>query len=249
MKYIITPGHGSGIGSVIVGLLSAFLHLKNNNINSKVYVNVHYASKPVNILFTCFLDLENINSIIVINESKSNLVYYSNYKELFFKVNENVYGYVDDFVFNSFENLWKIKPWNKRINTEEIDICVNIRRGDKITLEPSQKVCHVIDYMNTINNIEPKNLIYHTSDDYSTYIEMKNINPNLNIKTLCQPSDSGFHISSFNSADNHYVVNHVQKFLNELSIMQDAKVFIGSSSTSVWHLVMVLRKNKNMILL
>lgn len=254
VEYIVTLLPGSGIGSAILGILGGLFYLKRNNINSILYVNQYHASVPVNCFIDYFLDRESIlllKFIAVNREYKNN----DQYKELFFvNETENIYHEIQDSMYFDdivvlFNNIFILKPvfineYNKLIN---YDICINIRRGDKITLESHIPVAKIELY---IEKIEQLNLnsptIFHTSDEYGSFLEIKQFRPEWNINTITSDEETGYFLSILNTKPVVELYNHVDKFMKQLFLMKNSKYFIGTNSTNVGFLVKLLRNtNEN----
>jgi len=248
-EYIVTLLPGSGIGSTILGILGALFYLKNNNIKSILNINQYYASSPVKCLIDCFLDKELIKIVnfISINRPYKNA---DKYKELFFvKETEDIYHritnpeYFKDILplFNNIFILKHIESINQN-ELEKYEICINIRRGDKITLESFQPVAQIESYIEKIEQLNLENpKIIHTSDDYGTFLEIIQLRPKWDIITLNSPDEQGYFLSELNTSPFIKIYNHVEKFLKQLHIMKGSKYFIGTNSTSVAFLVKLLR--------
>lgn len=256
-EYIITLLPGSGIGSAIIYIISGLCYLKKNNINIIPIVNLYFASKPVKIFFEHFIDIENITAVTFINSSeikynpKSNDT--SKYKELF-RVKETniVYSeicenkFVDIYV-EQIKQIWKLnsKIINECKELNNYDICINIRRGDKITLEPYLCITNTNKYVDKIMEIGLDNpTIFHTSDDYNTLLELKTLNNNLNISSFCTTNDNGFFLSDINTKNDSYIIEHINKFIKELYMMTNSTYFIGIKSTNVGYLALLLRQSE-----
>jgi len=169
-EYVVTLLPGSGIGSALLGIVGGLYYLEKNKIHSILYVNQYYASTPVNCLIDYFLDKEQITCLHFINKEKTN------YQELFFtKEAKSIYH--DCLNSSIFENLvilfHKIFILKNEYKVEHYDICINIRRGDKITLE-SLPCAEIEEYIKTIQNYNLVNpTIFHTSDEYDSFLEIK----------------------------------------------------------------------------
>jgi hypothetical protein len=253
MIYLVTLCPGSGIGSIIIGIIGALYYLKENNIDTILLVNYYLASEPVKAFIDCFLDKDNIKCIKFVNISDNgyNPEYREGdkYKELFFvKETVNVYHTItDDFnkCLEIFNNIWILNSFIKNDceKLSKYDICINIRRGDKITLEPHLNMASIDAYINEINKINIKDpTIFHTSDEYNSYLEIKTKNVDWNISTLTSPEENGYFLGEINKKDAYYNINHVLKFMKQLYIMKNSDYFIGSLSTSVGYLAQFLRK-------
>lgn len=239
IHYVVTLGGGSGIGSAITGIVDALVYMCSNKINKKLIINTFNASRTVKMFITHFLDIQSIPNVIFIQKKTPIL----NSKELFFTFPTNCDNEIN---YICFDNFWKIKPHH--VYSHPSDLCVNIRRGDKLTMEPHMKVTSVASYVIEMEKLNPTTII-HTSDDYATYLELKSLKPEWNMVTICKKQDAGFYLNDFNSHSNDYVINHIDTFLHQLGAMKDAKYFIGSSSTNVGFLAKFLRRNQNMLLL
>ena len=97
-----------------------------------------------------------------------------------------------------------------------------------------------------ITEIEKLNLkdfaIFHTSDDYDTFLELVQTRKDWNILTLNTNEEKGYFLAELNKQSNDYNYNHVLKFMKQLHIMTTSTYFIGTLSTSVGYLVQLLRQ-------
>jgi hypothetical protein len=251
INYIATAWKGSGIGSVIINIIGALYYLKENNINAVLTVNCINASEPVKVFIDYFLDKDNIKCVKFVNIYDDFYKINNLHKELFY-VNEtkHIYDTINDNnYFNKcleiFNNLWILKPFvnNECLCLEQYDICINIRRGDKLTLEPHLSIASIDAYINEINKINITNpKIFHTSDEYNSFLEIKTKNVDWNISTLTSPEENGYFLEDINKKGRQYSVNHIEKFMKQLYIMKNSKYFIGSISTNVGYLVKLLRQ-------
>ncbi len=262
MKYITTLTPGSGIGSVVIGIVRALAYMKKNNITDILHINLKEASSTGNILFTCFLNLEKLTFLNVINEpvkvilnsdKKHQVITPGDYCELWYT---NIVKLDDsdlNLMYSIFESFWILKSdvcdyLNIHTQMYTPDLCINIRRGDKITLEPHAKQGTISEYIEKIDFLENINTVFHTSDDYSTFLEFKNVKPKWQLHTFCTPKDTGYFLKDLNECptpqDN---VNHVRKFLKELEIMKKSKWFIGTKTTNVGLMVRLMRKGNKII--
>jgi hypothetical protein len=266
IKYTATILSGSGIGSAIVGIIGSLYYLRSNNIEDKLLVNLYHASKQVKMLFSHFLDLNNIDCIEVVNfknDYKANYTIGDEYKELYFtemlniqnkklNTNQSIRSDSDfDSFYEIFNNIWKLKDeiTNKMIlPVDDYKICINVRRGDKITLEKRHKVVEIQEYVNEIKKIyiNPVN-IFHTSDDYDTLLELKQMIPNYKIDSFREPSDKGYFISDLNTKNDQDNIDYISKFFMELYMMKKSEWFIGVLTTNVGYLAKFLRKNNKVV--
>jgi hypothetical protein len=262
MNYITTLTSGSGIGSVVIGIVRALTHMKKNNITDILYVNLKEASSTGNILFTCFLNLEKLKFIKVINEpvkviliseNKYQVITPGDYCELWYTNTVSVDKNDLQLMYDVFESFWILKDdvYNYlNIHTQQYnaDLCINIRRGDKITLEPHVKQGTIEEYVEKIEELENIKTFFHTSDDYSTFLEFKTARPEWNIQTFCTPNDTGYFLKDLNeSVVPQNNVDHVRKFLKELEIMKKSEWFVGTRTTNVGLMVNLMRKGENII--
>ena len=261
--YIVTLTPGSGIGSVVIGIINALCYMKTNNIIQPLFININKASNPGNILFTCFLDLEQLTFIKIINTpiqvilnkttNKHQVITPGDYIELWYtQIVEQTYSF--KMKCDMFDYLWVLKDDVIKyvlLNTENynsIDLCINIRRGDKITLEPQEKQGSIKEFISAIDTIDNIQTIFHTSDDYSTFLEFKNERPEWNIVTFCTNKDTGYFLKDINDSQNpEDAVNHVRKFMKELEMMKRSVWFVGTKTTNVGLMVELMRKGKNII--
>ena len=62
VKYMTSLMGGSGIGSVVVGIVGSLFYMKENKINKTLFINYYHASTPVKVFITNFLDISTIES-------------------------------------------------------------------------------------------------------------------------------------------------------------------------------------------
>jgi hypothetical protein len=253
MNYITTLTCGSGIGSAVIGIVNALAYMKVNGINDKLYINITQASAPCKVLFTHFLDLSKIPITLVdiphqviFNKELNNhqLITPGNYTELWYtpKSQSNF-----DFQLkcDMFELFWKLKD---SFNPDTYDVCINIRRGDKVTLEPHLNQGTVREFIAAVDSLDNVKTIFHTSDDYSTFLEFKKERPSWEILTMCTPQDVGYFLKDLNQNKNqNSIVNHVAKFIKELQVMKSSNWFVGTRTTNVGLVVELMRRQKNVI--
>lgn len=241
MKYSCSLELNSGLGHSILAIISSIYYLKINNIDTVLNVNTINASEPVKVFINYFLDKDNIKCINFICEKLD-----ENYKELFFRVNNpyvDVLEHFDKYV-EIFNKIWILKPFVKEEcdKLNKYDICINIRRGDKVTLEPSHSVTSIDSYIDEINKINLNNpKIFHTSDEYDSFIEIKNKNINWDISTLTSTEEKGFFLAEMNTKDIEYNINHIMKFMKQLHIIKNSNYFIGTLVTNVGFISQLLR--------
>ena len=264
MQYIITLTPGSGIGSIVIGLVNALAYMRTNNINNQLLININKASTPGSALFTSFLDLDNISFLKIVNipinvilnkeTKRHDVITPGNYTDLWYRpISQQNYSF--DMKCKIFDSFWLMNPDIDnylKIHTNEYkstDVCINIRRGDKVKLEPHLNQGSVQEFIDAVEKIPDVKTVFHTSDDYSTYLEFKNKKPEWNINTFCTLNDAGFFLKDLNELNhtNSTIINHVQKFLTEVEIMKNATWFIGTKTTNVGLMVELLRKNQKTI--
>lgn len=257
VKYIITLLPGSGICSAFVGIIGALHYLKSNAIDEAPYVNTFYAATPVKYMIDVFLNKEQINTVTFVQYNtipyKSTYTDGDAYKELFFTpLTKSIYSELKNdsipfaYFTEIFNSVYKLKG-NITASCALLDvysICVNIRRGDKVTLESHLPVASVSQYIDEINKIQTHTLsIHHTSDEYDTFLEMRRLLPTYSIHTLNSKDEKGYFISKLNKMllTDKYIIDHVTKFLTQLHIMVHSEYFIGTLSTNVGYVVQLLR--------
>jgi hypothetical protein len=261
--FIATLTPGSGICSLIIGIVGALVYLQKRQKSEILYINLNKASAPVNVLITCFLDLEKLsNKVNIINKDISVVfnkkinnyqVITEGYYELWHtSETQNMTSEIDLWYaeYESFFNLKQhiVESIGKLCSSYlHYDVCLNIRRGDKITLEPQCLQGTVEEYIGELLKLNPKN-VFHTSDDYSTLLEFKEKCPEIIFDSFCSEVDKGFFLTDMN--DNytpHELVTHVYKFLSELNMMKQSQWFIGTTTTNVGQVVKLARRNKNIV--
>ena len=160
---------------------------------------------------------------------------------------DNFYNDFNLFI-ELFNQFWILKPFikeeiDKIVQLVKYDICINIRRGDKLTLESVLPVKSIDSYIDEIKKINIKNpKIFHTSDEYDSFLEIQNKTPDWDITTLTSPDEKGYFLRDINMKDEYYNINHVMKFMIQLHIMKSSDYFIGTLSTNVGYIVQLLRQ-------
>jgi len=262
-SYYLNLQKGSGIGSMIMLIIGSLYILETKNIHCKLYVNIHSISKITNYFINNVLDKNKIKDIIFINKPYNELENLENYIELVNlkeeKINEKqisiywLYRYyfiIDDSYSRYlyfFEKLWIIKKEYKFTEMlKKYDICVNLRRGCKSTLEPYLVVHTVPQYIDIINQLNLENpQIIHTCCSYETFLEFKELEPNLNIEnSVDNISCRGYWISDFEIQSDEEIKSHIKDFMKQLEFMEKTPYLIGSSSTNVAFIISFLRKKK-----
>lgn len=164
---------------------------------------------------------------------------------------KNVYHECTDEDHESFACLWKLRPWCLQAlrDTVCVDVCFNIRRGDKVSLEPHLKCTPVVEYVQYVeSNVSGPDLkMWHTSDDYTTYEELRELRPEWTVGTFCTPQERGYflaHLNDSSQVKQGDVLMHVIKFAHELFVMSSSTLFVGTSSTSVGFLAKLLREQR-----
>jgi len=251
---------GSGIGSFVVGWVSAaaYIHTTSKTPEKKLNINLFHASKPVAIFVQHFVVWREDSPFCVINVDPQ--TYGAGAVELFYTdvVMRNNLLYhkcdADNFYYDYFDRVvWQLRePHRYKTWPESIDVCINVRRGDKVTCEPHLSVVSVAKYVQEIENthtIHTGSLIYHTADDYDTFEELRTLRPEWNVATICKETDRGFVLLDMNAATDEYVIEHVATFLKALAVMKHATYFIGTGSTNVGFMAKLLRHGRDMVLL
>jgi hypothetical protein len=248
---------GSGIGSAIVGILGALYFLHKNHIQTVLFVNVFHAPKPVKTLIQHFLDISKISIVQFIHIRYGyNPDYHPSheYKELsFVKEIDDIYHVLQnpdtDFSLfvQWFHAIFILKPscQLELYKLKYYDICINIRRGDKITLESHLSCASVAQYIDEIEKIHlPHVSICHTSDEYNTFLEIQAMRPDWKISTLNTPEEKGYFLNELTVNTDAHNFDHVYKFIKQLHIMKNSTFFIGTLSTNVGFMVQLLRQQR-----
>lgn len=259
MNYIVTLLPGTGIGASFIGIIGALYYLKENNIDTVLLINYFFAAEPVKEFIKSFLDKDNIIIVkfvsICDNYYKKIYTIGDKYKELCF-VEETISicyklqsSEIDFTIFiDLFNKIWILKPFIEEecIKLETYDICINIRRGDKLTLESHIPIASIDSYINEIEKLNLKKPnIFHTSDDYDSFLEIQNKKIDWKLSTLCSTEEKGYFLSELNKQNSDYNFKHVNKFMKQLHIMKNSEYFIGTLSTNVGFIVQLLRQIRN----
>jgi hypothetical protein len=261
--FVVTLTPGSGICSLIIGIIGALVYLQKRQKFEILYINLNKASAPVNVFITCFLDLEKLNSKIeiinkdisvVFNKKINNYqVITEGYYELWHTSETQTMNSEIDLWYDEYENFFRLKQHivesihKSCASYLHYDVCLNIRRGDKITLEPHCLQGTVEEYIGELLKLNPKN-VFHTSDDYSTLVEFRDKCSEINFDSFCSEVDKGFFLKDMNdNYTSHELITHVNKFLSELNMMKQIQWFIGTTTTNVGQVVKLARRNKNII--
>lgn len=148
-------------------------------------------------------------------------------------------------------DLWRINNLvQKEINTslKNLKYCdgdyigVHIRRGDKLINEANK--VGVIDFIKLIEkmNLSSEN-IFIATDDYSVINEFIELRPRWKIKSLVTNHENGHLQSDFNSKSNNDIKKNTISVINDIEILKNSKVYIGSITSNFTKLISILRNN------
>jgi hypothetical protein len=101
---------------------------------------------------------------------------------------------------------------------------------------------------NNSNNTNNSNILIVT-DQYSTFLEFKEKCPDWNITTTSSPLNIGFNISNINKDTLENIKIEVDRMVIDYNYITNANYFIGTKSSSVSFIAILLRNNINTILL
>jgi hypothetical protein len=256
---IATLLEGSALGSSILGVIFALVYIKKHNIKTKLKINVNNASKPAKTFFNKVTEnelFEIINlpvSIKTINGVNHPCSSELDGIELFYSPGMQGYDLFEtdfDILYNVFVLFNNVTRTFERTNKETAnDVCVHVRRGDKLIYESQLKVHTIEEYIKKINeNSLNKNIIVVT-DDYDTYLEFKTKCPDWNICTTSSEKNRGFNISNINKENQTNVTDEVERMCEDFKIIFSSNFFIGTKSSSVSYLGKLSRGNSRTILL
>lgn len=262
-EYYLNLEKGSGIGSNIFQIIGAQYILETKNIKTNLIVNLHNAAKSVKFFFNFVLCKKKIENIIFTEKPIEYFKVLDNYIQLIIKKEElltknqisiiKIYDYYYDkngaferYLYY-FEKLWIINKefiYNKKL--KKYDICVNLRRGSKVILEPELYIHTIPQYCDIMKQINLKNpKIIHTCCSYETFLEFKKFDPKLNIEnSVNNTSCRGYWISDFETKSDEEIKSHIKGFMKQLEFMQKTLYFIGTTSSNVGYIVSFLRRKK-----
>jgi len=240
-NYVATLLPGSALCSSILGVLFALVYMKINNIQTELTINMDRASSVAKYFFkhmtfkmdTCKNSFELFYSPqlkLFETKDKIKLCYFEEYYEILQEIFDTFF-IIPSNVSNDFT-------------------CLHIRRGDKLIYETHLKINSIDEYISKIEELhlqDTKLLI--VTDQYDTYLEFVSKRPTWNISTTATEKEKGFDINSINNASELDVQNEVERMLDDFKYIKNSTMFIGTSYSNVSYVSMLLRHNKNTILL
>ena len=103
-----------------------------------------------------------------------------------------------------------------------------VRGGDKITeVSLISPECYVEALR---KNTDCKN-VFVLTDDYSLFVRLQNLAPDLRWYTFCMPQEAGYVNSSFSEMKLNEKKNQMVRFLASFEMLRHASLFIGSITT------------------
>jgi hypothetical protein len=255
--YVATLLIGSGLGSTLLGVVFALVYLKKNNINSRLKVNIQFASSPAKVFFQSLKtihDIEIVNMPVInakINGVEHVITPSLNGLELFHA--PGIPGYA--LFKTDFEVLKEvfISFWKKLdlFNYSESEyVCLHIRRGDKLIYEKSLKVHALETYIEQLHNQKLHNYpIIIVTDEYDTFLNFKKIWSTSLVATTSTLENKGFNITTINSSCHNEVEIEVENMIRDFNVIYNSKYFIGTKSSCVSLIGrLILDENKVFIL-
>jgi FkbM family methyltransferase len=240
-NYVATLLPGSALCSSILGVLFSLVYMKINNIQKELTINMDSASSVAKYFFK-----HNMTFKMDTCENSFEL-FYSPQLKLFelndtiqFRYFEEHYEILKD-IFDSFSIIPSNEP-------NEFT-CLHIRRGDKLIHETQLKINSIDEYISKIEELhlqDTKLLI--VTDQYDTYLECISKRPTWNISTTSTEKEKGFDIDTINHASEIDVQHEVERMLKDFEYIKNAHMFIGTKSSSVSYVSMLLRKNNTILL-
>lgn len=258
MKGIATLQIGSALGSSLLGVLFALVFMRKNGSGEPLKVNIQSASSPARYFFThCYrnpalvevVDLPTCMKKVLGKDHPSTEGLEG--EELFFSPHIPSYSYHEtDFLPAS---LMAREFWvgiQTPLHAETYDICAHIRRGDKLIYEPEIKVHTLEEYAARIaEHITPSGKICILTDDHRTFLDFTKLQPDWNVTTTSSPSHRGFNISEINQAPEEAVRQEVERMLGDYECIRRSRFFIGTRSSNIGYISMLLRGGKDSLLL
>lgn len=269
---------GSGIGSSICAMVTSLVRVRTRDVSNEkdrqhmspnLEIDFTEASEPVKSLFANFIDVSKYGEEVTVlwkrkarraaGASPNSDHGVIDMMDEFVK-GKNVYHECTALDEEAFKFLWQLNDKGRELleAAPTPDICLNLRRGDKVTLEPHLACVQVSEYVAQLEKrfeLEDASVIdmfkiWHTCDDYTTFEELREQRPTWDIETYCEPTERGYFLADLNKKSARVVKSHVTKFLRELFVIQNAKMFIGTRSTSVGFIARLLRASEeNTVLL
>ena len=132
--------------------------------------------------------------------------------------------------------VWRLRPevatdckcLSKEIVLPEHYIGCQVRGGDKVTevnLLPPE------GYIHTLNQVAPGSPVFVLTDDYRLYASLRQIAPDREWFTLCQPQEKGYVNSSFTQQQGAIKAKQMTRFLASMELLLRADHFVGSITT------------------
>lgn len=239
-NYVCTLLIGSGLGSSILGVVFALVYLKKKSINTRLKVNVNYASSTAKVFFKQLKVIDDIEIIdLPVLAAKVNNVDHVitpslNGEELCYSPGMEGFSLFEtdfDLLKDVFTDFWsKLGLFRSIISYYT---CLHIRRGDKLIYEPSLKVHSIDMYIEELLTQELVKPILIITDEYSTFLEFKEKWHKSEVTTTSTPENKGFNITTINSEPIDTVVKEVDNLLRDLNYIYNSSYFIGTQSSCV----------------
>ncbi|MBQ0908397.1 hypothetical protein KBJ98_06755 [Flavobacterium sp. F-328] len=122
-------------------------------------------------------------------------------------------------------------------------IVMHIRRGDKIS--SGEDILYTVqDYIDVMLNLNTStNTIFLMSDDFGTFLEIKEKLPNYTIFTIADSERNGHIQSDFNELSISSRKNEMISLLTEIEIARNCRFFIGSHRSNLYRLIEYFKLN------
>jgi hypothetical protein len=240
MRYIATFYMGSGIGSVMVGIMNSLLYMYKKKIYDDLYIYDKDSSNLIKTFYNKYIFFyhKKIKHTIYKNNDDIELAYTQIVIQELQHFDKNERKIMESFFYNEYfsfnDNITNIIKLNKIPS-----IGIMVRRGDKITLENHIRVAHINEYLDIINTREKKDL-YIATDDYTQITEFKKHIEDVQF-SIDEKSKGFFLIETFNWTDEQ-ISEHLIKFCKELYILMNVELCIVPISTNSSTIIQYGRK-------
>jgi hypothetical protein len=146
-------------------------------------------------------------------------------------------------------SLWRPHPWlradaeerRSALRMSEPYLALHLRRGDKhIEADPTATE----SYAGAVRSAGLKNVLVLT-DDYGAFKDLQDSLPGYALRTLCPPEARGHDQDRFNARGREWRRQQHAVLFAEILLALGSRVFVGTASSNLSRLVMLLRSGEN----
>ena len=256
MKGIATLQVGSALGSSILGILLALAHLRKAGSATVLTVNINGASTPARFFFKNYHLNPSLIEIIDL-PTKVRSIHGQDQpatddfdgEELFYSPPILRYHETDfELVSSIMQAFWEgVTPPTQ---VEAVDVCMHIRRGDKLIFESFKKVNSLDEYASYLeDHVQPLGIVCIITDDHNTFLAFRKLRPGWEVRTTSSPANAGFNIMEINQAPESVVGREVAHMMEDFERIRRARFFLGTQYSNVGRLGLLLRGGRDAFLL